>query len=81
MFRFADKLDIIMMTVGTVGALCLGASTPLFVMFWGDFTNTLSESSDNIVDESKLVLIKLVIVGIVAWISGWAMIAGYLISG
>ena len=81
MFRFADKLDIIMMTVGTVGALCLGASTPLFVMFWGDFTNTLSESSDNIVDESKVVLIKLVIVGIVAWISGWAMIAGYLISG
>jgi ATP-binding cassette subfamily B (MDR/TAP) protein 1 len=39
MFRFADKYDYLMMGVGTFGALCLGASTPLFILFWGDFTN------------------------------------------
>lgn len=39
LFRFADRFDYIMMACGTLGAVCLGASTPLFILFWGDFTN------------------------------------------
>lgn len=39
LFRFADSYDYIMMVLGTIGAIGLGASTPLFILFWGDFTN------------------------------------------
>lgn len=42
MFRFADKYDYIMMAFGTLGAICLGAATPLFILFWGDFTNVFN---------------------------------------
>ncbi len=49
MFRFADKYDKIMMFVGTFGGLALGATTPVFILFWGDFTNVFSSSIDSIV--------------------------------
>ena len=39
LFRFADSYDYIMMVLGTLGAVGLGASTPLFILFWGDFTD------------------------------------------
>ncbi len=49
LFRFADKFDYAMMVTGTFGALCLGASTPIFILFWGDFTNVFGEDSASIV--------------------------------
>ena len=50
MFRFADKTDYLLMFLGTFGALGLGASTPLFILFWGDFTNVFGDSMDTIVE-------------------------------
>ena len=35
LFRFADGYDRILMFFGTFGALMLGGSTPLFILFWG----------------------------------------------
>jgi hypothetical protein len=49
MFRFADKYDKIMMVIGTFGGLALGAATPVFILFWGQFTNVFSLSTDIIV--------------------------------
>jgi len=39
MFRFADKYDVFMMIVGTFGGLALGVCAPIFILFWGQFTN------------------------------------------
>lgn len=81
MFRFADNFDYLMMTIGTIGALGLGASTPLFILFWGDFTNVFGESKDQIVDMALEVLKKFFYLAIGAFFSGWMMISCWLISG
>jgi hypothetical protein len=31
-----------LMGFGSLGALALGASAPLFILFWGDFTNVFN---------------------------------------
>lgn len=81
MFRFADSFDYLMMTIGTIGALGLGASTPLFILFWGDFTNVFGESNDQIVSMALEVLKKFFYLAIGAFFAGWMMISCWLISG
>lgn len=50
MFRFADKFDVFMMIAGSLAGLALGACTPIFILFWGQFTNVFGGSVDMIVD-------------------------------
>lgn len=81
MFRLADKTDYILMTLGTIGAIGLGASTPLFILFWGDFTNVFGESKNQIVDMALEVLKKFIYLACGAFVAGWLMISCWLISG
>ena len=81
MFRFADKFDILMMVLGTFGGLALGASTPVFILFWGQFTDVFNSSIDVIVEQAKVQLLKFVYLGIGALLLGWAMITGWTITG
>lgn len=39
LFRFADRTDYILIIVGSIFALALGAALPCFVLFWGDMTD------------------------------------------
>ena len=50
LFRFADKYDIIMMILGTFGALALGAATPVFIYLWGKFTDVFEQGGDAMVE-------------------------------
>jgi len=50
MFRFADSYDKLMMVLGSFGGLALGASTPIFILFWGEFTDVFSSNIDVIVE-------------------------------
>jgi ATP-binding cassette, subfamily B (MDR/TAP), member 1 len=81
MFRFADKFDYTMMVVGTLGGLALGASTPVFILFWGQFTDVFSSNIDVIVEEAKNQLLKFIYLGIGALLLGWAMVTGWTITG
>jgi threonine/homoserine/homoserine lactone efflux protein len=81
MFRFADKFDYFMMIAGSLGGLALGVCTPLFILFWGQFTNVFGQSVDQIVEESLKELIKFIYLGIGTLFVGWVMIACWLITG
>ncbi|KAG5096686.1 hypothetical protein JHK82_046540 [Glycine max] len=57
LFSFADPLDLLLMFVGTVGAIGNGISMPLMTLIFGSLINAFGESSntDEVVDEvSKL---------------------------
>lgn len=81
LFRFADNYDTAMMVVGTLGGLSLGASTPIFILFWGQFTDVFNSSTDVIVEQAKEQLLKFIYLGIGTLFMGWAMIACWLITG
>lgn len=70
-----------MMVIGTLGGLALGASTPVFILFWGEFTDVFNQSIDAIVEEAKQILLKFIYLGIGTLIMGWAMISCWIITG
>lgn len=40
LFRFADRLDYILMTVGTIFSMANGACMPIFAWLCGDMLNS-----------------------------------------
>lgn len=48
LFRFADGLDYVLMTIGTVGAIVHGSSLPLFLRFFADLVNSFGSNADNV---------------------------------
>jgi threonine/homoserine/homoserine lactone efflux protein len=70
-----------MMVIGTLGGLGLGASTPIFILFWGQFTDVFNSSADVIVEQARQQLLKFIYLGIGTMIMGWAMMACWLITG
>ena len=70
-----------MMFIGTIGGLGLGVSTPVFILFWGEFMDIFNEHIDVLVDAARDQLLKFVYIGIGALIAGWAMIACWIITG
>ena len=81
LFRFADNFDILMMVIGTIGALALGASTPVFILIWGEFTDVFGLAPDLIVEEARLQMIKFAELGSVTLVVGWVMISCWVITG
>lgn len=48
LFRFADGLDYILMTVGTLGAIVHGCSLPLFLRFFADLVNSFGSNANDL---------------------------------
>jgi len=69
------------MIFGTIGALLVGGATPMFIYFWGEFTDVFQLSTETIVDLAFEVLKKFIYLGIGTWFAGWLMISCWLISG
>ncbi|KAL6839861.1 hypothetical protein ACP4OV_029671 [Aristida adscensionis] len=45
LFRYADRLDVLLMVVGTVGAVASGASEPLMTLLFGNVINSFGDSA------------------------------------
>lgn len=56
LFRFADRLDYALMTIGTAGAIVHGSSLPLFLRFFADLVNSFGSNAGNVDKMSKEVL-------------------------
>lgn len=52
LFRFATKLDIILMVVGSIAAAAMGTAMPAFAYIWGKMTDSFVDA-DSMVDKSK----------------------------
>ena len=47
LFRFADGLDYVLMTIGSIGAFVHGCSLPLFLRFFADLVNSFGSNANN----------------------------------
>ncbi|XP_057789463.1 ABC transporter B family member 1-like [Salvia miltiorrhiza] len=84
LFRFADRLDYALMTIGTVGAIVHGSSLPLFLRFFADLVNSFGSNADNVDKMSQEVLknaFYFLAVGAAIWASSWAEISCWMWSG
>lgn len=56
LFRFADRLDYVLMGIGSVGAFVHGCSLPIFLRFFADLVNSFGSNANNIDKMSHEVL-------------------------
>lgn len=47
LFRFADRLDYVLMVIGSVGAFVHGSALPLFLRFFADLVNSFGANANN----------------------------------
>jgi ATP-binding cassette subfamily B (MDR/TAP) protein 1 len=47
MFRYADRIDVLLMVVGTVGAMGNGVAEPLMSVLFGNVINSFGESTSS----------------------------------
>jgi ATP-binding cassette subfamily B (MDR/TAP) protein 1 len=47
MFRYADRLDVLLMVVGTLGAMANGVSEPFVSVLFGNVINSFGESTNS----------------------------------
>jgi len=84
LFRFAKKIDILLMILGTIGAACDGASLPIFALFFGDVPNQFgpqNQSGQAIVDSASSLGLKFLYVGIGSFIAAYIGFACWLTVG
>uniref|UniRef100_A0ACD5ZP59 Uncharacterized protein n=1 Tax=Avena sativa TaxID=4498 RepID=A0ACD5ZP59_AVESA len=84
LFRFADGLDRVLMTVGTLGALVHGGSLPVFLRFFADLVDSFGSHADDPDTMVRLVVkyaFYFLVVGAAIWASSWAEIACWMWTG
>ncbi|CAK9165121.1 unnamed protein product [Ilex paraguariensis] len=84
LFRFADKLDYVLMAIGTVGAFIHGCSLPLFLRFFADLVNSFGANANNVDKMAQEVLkyaFYFLVVGAAIWASSWAEISCWMWTG
>ncbi|PWZ08754.1 ABC transporter B family member 11 [Zea mays] len=65
MFRYADRLDLLLIAVGTVGALTNGVADPLMTVLFGNAIDSFGDStSQDIVRSVRKVVMNFVYLGI-----------------
>ncbi|XP_057853327.2 putative multidrug resistance protein isoform X2 [Cryptomeria japonica] len=72
--RYADKVDVVLMILGTLGALLDGMSTPAIVIFLSGIVNTLGggkETSKVFVDHMNQYTLYYVYTGIAVWMAAF----------
>ncbi|KAI3826174.1 hypothetical protein L1987_00219 [Smallanthus sonchifolius] len=84
LFRFADRLDHVLMGIGTIGAFVHGCSLPIFLRFFADLVNSFGSNSNNLDKMSQEVLryaFYFLMVGAAIWASSWAEISCWMWTG
>ncbi|KAL6186166.1 hypothetical protein ACLB2K_042287 [Fragaria x ananassa] len=83
LFSFADSLDYLLMSVGTIGAIGNGICMPLMTIILGDVINSFGESanSNKVVDTVSNVALKYVYLGLGAAAASFLQISCWMITG
>jgi hypothetical protein len=72
LFRFADKLDLFLLTIALLAAIANGIIIPLVSVIFGDLINVLGDpTTTDIADEINKVILYLVYSGIAALVCGY----------
>ncbi|KAJ8772768.1 hypothetical protein K2173_027945 [Erythroxylum novogranatense] len=84
MFSAADRVDYLLMFLGSVGACVHGASLPVFLIFFGrmiDSLGHLTTSTHDMVSKVSQNALYLVYLGLVCFASAWIGVACWMQTG
>uniref|UniRef100_A0A0E0LY19 Uncharacterized protein n=1 Tax=Oryza punctata TaxID=4537 RepID=A0A0E0LY19_ORYPU len=84
LFSFADGLDYLLMTLGTLGALVHGCSLPVFLRFFADLVDSFGSHAAHPDTMLRLVVkyaFYFLVVGAAIWASSWAEISCWMWTG
>ncbi|XLS79065.1 hypothetical protein HN51_063290 [Arachis hypogaea] len=83
LFSFADRLDRLLMLVGTVGAIGNGISMPLMTLIFGNMINAFGGNSNTkeVVDEVSRVSLKFVYLAVGTFFASLMQVACWMVTG
>ncbi|KAJ4982356.1 hypothetical protein NE237_033193 [Protea cynaroides] len=82
LFSFADKLDMVLMSIGTIAAIANGMSTPLMTLIFGQLVDAYGSShSSHIVEAVSKVVIKFVYLAIGIGAAGYFQVSCWMVTG
>ncbi|WVZ69174.1 hypothetical protein U9M48_018005 [Paspalum notatum var. saurae] len=82
MFRYADRLDVLLMVVGTVGALANGVADPLMTVLFGNVINSFGESTtQSVLHSVNKVVLDFVYLGIGAAVVSFLQVSCWTMAG
>ncbi|KAK3020914.1 hypothetical protein RJ639_045897 [Escallonia herrerae] len=82
LFAFADRLDAVLMIVGTLGAIGNGLTQPIMTVIFGQLINSFGTSNDSeVVHEISEVCIKYVYLAIGAGIASLLQMSCWMVTG
>ncbi|ONI27777.1 hypothetical protein PRUPE_1G104400 [Prunus persica] len=83
LFSFADSLDFLLMSVGTISAIGNGTSLPLMTIIFGDVINSFGQSGNNkdVVDAVSKVALKFVYLAVGAAAAAFLQMSCWMVTG
>uniref|UniRef100_A0A3B6DLS8 ABC transporter B family member 19 n=1 Tax=Triticum aestivum TaxID=4565 RepID=A0A3B6DLS8_WHEAT len=84
LFSFADRWDLALMSLGTLGALAHGAAMPCFFLLFGDLINGFGKNQTDLramTDEVAKYALYFVYLGLVVCVASYAEIACWMYTG
>ncbi|CAL8990951.1 unnamed protein product [Prunus brigantina] len=83
LFSFADPLDYLLMSVGTISAIGNGASFPLMTIIFGDVINSFGQTGNNkeVVDAVSEVAQKFVYLAVGAAAAAFLQMSCWMVTG
>ncbi|CAN8253935.1 unnamed protein product [Cochlearia groenlandica] len=83
LFAFADSLDILLMILGTVGAVGNGLGFPIMTILFGDIIDVFgqNQNTSNVSHKIAKVALKFVYLGLGTLVAALLQVSGWMISG
>ncbi|KAG2693169.1 hypothetical protein I3760_08G084600 [Carya illinoinensis] len=83
LFSFADSTDILLMILGTIGAVGNGVCMPLMTVLFGELTNSFGDNQNNhkVVDAVSKVSLKFVYLAIGSAVAAFLQVACWMVTG
>ncbi|GAB2252720.1 hypothetical protein Droror1_Dr00005567 [Drosera rotundifolia] len=82
LFAFADRLDVVLMTIGTVAAIANGVTQPLMTLILGQVINSFGSSDPlSVVHEVSKVSLKFLYLAVYASIVSFLQVSCWIMTG
>uniref|UniRef100_A0ACD5VGZ9 Uncharacterized protein n=1 Tax=Avena sativa TaxID=4498 RepID=A0ACD5VGZ9_AVESA len=82
MFRYADHVDVLLMVVGTVGAMFNGVAEPFISVLFGNVINSFGESTTaTVLDSVTKVVLDFIYLGIVTAVASFLQVSCWTMAG
>ncbi|PNY10515.1 ABC transporter B family member 4-like protein [Trifolium pratense] len=84
LFTFADSTDILLMVVGTIGAIGNGLGLPLMTLLFGQMINSFGSNqsnTDDVVQQVSKVSLKFVYLAVGCGVSAFLQVSCWMVTG